>query len=214
MRKLALGIISIAVIKTAVAQPLSGRLDSVVISGNRIEEAYGRENRNIEVLDSRQIRALPVKSTNELLSYVAGVDLRQRGPVGTQADVSIDGSTFDQVLVLINGVKMSDPQTGHHMLNIPIPIGAIERIEIVRCPAARTYGVNALAGAINIVTKTPVQDEVFAQAYAGSSLKQDTATGETYYGWGAQASAAIAGNKHSHILSVAHDEGSGFRYNT
>ncbi len=214
MRKLALGIISIAAINTAVAQPLSGRLDSVVISGNRIEEAYGRQNRNIEVLDSRQIKALPVKSTNELLSYVAGVDLRQRGPIGTQADVSIDGSTFDQVLVLINGVKMSDLQTGHHMLNIPIPINAIERIEIVRGPAARTYGVNALAGAINIVTKTPVQDEVLAQAYAGSSLKQDTATGETYYGWGAQASAAIAAGKHSHILSLAHDEGRGFRYNT
>lgn len=196
------------------AQPLSSTLDSVMIRENRISESYSRQNRNIEIMDARQIKALPVKTVNELLSYVAGVDLRQRGPVGTQSDISIDGSTFDQVLVLVNGVKMSDPQTGHHVLNVPIPLSAIQQIEIIRGPAARTYGVNALAGAINIITKTPVNNEVFAQAYAGSSMKQDTATGETYFGWGAQASASIAAKKHAHILSVAHDEGNGYRYNT
>lgn len=198
---------------SATAQSVTS-LDSVIIRENRITEPYARQNRNIEVLDSKQIKALPVKSVNELLSYVAGVDLRQRGPVGSQSDVSIDGSTFDQVLVLINGVKMSDPQTGHHVMNVPIPLSAIDHIEIVRGPAARTYGVNALAGAINIVTKNPVNNEVFAQAYAGSSFKTDTATGETYMGWGAQASASLAGKNHSHILSVAHDEGNGYRYNT
>src|SRR5690606_12287921 len=116
-------------------------------------------------------------SVNELLSYVAGVDLRQRGPFGTQSDVSIDGSTFDQVLVLINGVKMSDPQTGHHLTNVPIPLSSIDHIEILRGPAARIYGVNALAGAINIITRVPAQTEVSAQVYTGSSFKTDTATG-------------------------------------
>lgn len=196
------------------AQSLTDSLDSVLVHENRIAEPYGRQNRNIEIINRRHIMALPVKSTNELLAYAAGVDLRQRGPSGTQADVSIDGSTFDQVLVLINGVKMSDPQTGHNMLNIPIPLAAIDHIEVVRGPAARTYGVNALAGAINIVTRVPVKDEVFVQAYTGSSLQQDTATGKTYIGWGAQASAAIAKEKQSHVLSVMHDEGSGYRHNT
>lgn len=216
MKKQLLAVLSLATIsfQNTHAQPLSSSLDSVVIKENRITEPYGKQNRNIEVLDNRQIMALPVKSVNELLSYVAGVDLRQRGPTGTQSDISIDGSTFDQVLVLVNGVKMSDPQTGHHAMNLPIPLSAIDHIEIVRGPAARTYGVNALAGAVNIVTKSPVKDEVFAQAYSGSSFKQDTATGKTYMGWGAQASAAIAGNNQSHILSVAHDEGNGYRHNT
>lgn len=198
----------------ALAQDMSGNIDSVIVQGDRITESYGRQNRNIQVLDNKQIMALPVKTANELLCYVAGVDLRQRGPVGTQTDISIDGSTFDQVLVLINGVKMSDPQTGHHVLNIPIPLAAIDHIEVVRGPAARTYGVNALAGAINIVTKKPVQNEVFAQAYSGSSFQQDTATGKTYMGWGAQASASIAGKSSSHMLSVGHDEGNGYRHNT
>lgn len=196
------------------AQTIANSIDSVIVQADRITEPYGRQNRNIEILDSKQILALPVKTANELLSYVAGVDLRQRGPNGTQSDVSIDGSTFDQVLVLINGVKMSDPQTGHHILNIPIPLSAIHHIEVVRGPAARTYGVNALAGAINIVTKTPVQNDVFAQVYTGSSFQQDTATGKTYMGWGAQAAASFAGKNTSHLLSIGHDRGNGYRYNT
>ncbi len=196
------------------AQTPTNALDTVIVSENRIREPYGKQHRNIEILDSKQIEALPVKSTNELLSYVAGVDLRQRGPSGSQADISIDGSTFDQVLVLVNGVKMSDPQTGHHTLNIPIPLSAIDHVEIVRGPAARTYGVNALAGAVNIVTKSPARNEIFAQAYSGSSFKKDTSTGETYFGWGAQAAASLAADKHAHILSVAHDRGNGYRYNT
>lgn len=196
----------------AVAQ--QNALDSVIIRENRLQTSWNAQNRNIHVMDAKQIAKLPVKSVNELLSYVAGVDLRQRGPFGTQSDVSIDGSTFDEVLVLINGVKMSDPQTGHHLLNVPIPLSSIDHIEILRGPAARTYGVNALAGAINIITRVPVQDEVSAKVYAGSSFKTDTATGDTYLGWGAQASAALAGKNQSHIFSIAHDEGNGYRYNT
>lgn len=214
MKKIVTGISFCLLMNIAQGQTLVSSVDSVVITGNRIKEAYGKQNRNIEILDSRQIRALPVKSATELLSYVAGVDLKQRGPTGTQADVSIDGSTFDQVLVLINGVKMSDPQTGHHLLNLPVPLAAIERIEILRGPAARTYGVNALAGAINIVTKVPVQDQVFAQVYAGSSLQTDTANDDTYYNLGAQASAALARKGHSHIFSAAYDKGNGYRHNT
>ncbi|HEY1030454.1 MAG TPA: TonB-dependent receptor [Flavipsychrobacter sp.] len=189
-------------------------MDSIIIRENRIQAPYGRQNRNIQVLDSKQIAALPVKSTNELLSYVAGVDLRQRGPNGTQADISIDGSTFDQVLILVNGVKMSDPQTGHHTLNLPIPLTSIDHIEVLRGPAAQVYGVNALTGAVNIVTHIPEQNTVSAQVYAGSSFKTDSATGDSYYGWGAQATASIAGKNQGHLLSVSHDEGTGYRYNT
>ncbi|MBN9483195.1 MAG: hypothetical protein BGO70_00750 [Bacteroidetes bacterium 43-93] len=196
------------------ASAKENQLDSVIIRQNRIQEPYGRQNRNIQLLDAKQIATLPVKSVNELLSYVAGVDLRQRGPSGTQADISIDGSSFDEVLVMVNGVKMSDPQTGHHMMNLPIPLSSIDHVEVLRGPAAMIYGVNALAGAVNIVTRTPVQNEVSAQVYAGSSFKSDSSNGDSYYGWGAQASASLAGKNQGHILSVGHDEGTGYRYNT
>lgn len=189
-------------------------LDSVIVKQNRFQLALTKQNKNIQIITAKEINALPVRSVNEILSYAAGVDLRQRGPLGTQSDVSIDGGTFDQTLVLVNGVKMSDPQTGHHLMNLPIPISAIDHIEILRGPAAYLYGVNALAGAINFVTKVPKQNEVSAQVYAGSSFKTDTATGDTYYGWGAQASASLGNEKQSNILSFAHDEGNGYRHNT
>src|SRR5688572_6910132 len=107
-------------------------IDSVVVKENRLQSLFRNQNRNIQILDKAQILMLPVRSTAELLSYVTGADLRQRGPWGAQADISIDGSTFDQVLVLVNGVKMSDPQTGHHTLNLPIPISSIDHIEVLR----------------------------------------------------------------------------------
>lgn len=207
-------IIGLGLVGSSLSSFAQQALDTVIIHENRIEASFGKQNRNMQVLDRKQIATMPVKSTAELLAYVAGADFRQRGPNGTQADISIDGSTFDQVLVLVNGVKMSDPQTGHHMMNLPIPISAIEQIEVLRGPAAMVYGVNALAGAINIVTRIPLQNEVSAQVYAGSNLQTDTASGDTYYGWGAQASASFAGKQQSHILSVAHDEGNGYRYNT
>jgi vitamin B12 transporter len=189
-------------------------LDSVVIHENRIETKLANRNRDIQVLTSRQIALLPVKSTAELLSYVAGADLRKRGPWGAQADISIDGSSFDQVLVLVNGVKMSDPQTGHHLMNLPIVLSAIDHIEVLRGPAARVYGINALAGVVNIITRIPTQNEVSAQVYTGSSFAEDTSTGEQYYSYGAQATAGIAAKNQSHQFSIGHDKGNGYRYNT
>lgn len=210
---LSLSIMLSAACFTASAQEKT-MLDSVIVHENRIQAPFGNQNRNIQIIDSKQISMLPVKSVNELLAYASGVDIRQRGVSGTQADISIDGSTFDQVLILLNGVKMSDPQTGHHMLNIPVPLSAIDHIEILRGPAARTYGLNALAGAVNIVTKQTKTNFAAVQLYAGSSLQTDSATGNTYYGWGAQATVGVGGKTQSHLISLAHDEGNGYQYNT
>lgn len=108
----------------------------------------------VQVITSADIQSMPSRTVSEILLYAAGIDLRQRGPNGVQADLQMQGSTFDQVLLLINGVKMSDPQTGHHQLNLSISPEIIERIEIVKGAAAHVYGVNALAGVVNIITKT------------------------------------------------------------
>ncbi len=204
----------VLIISSASVYAQKQEMDSVIIVENRIQALYGNHNSNIQILNKEQIAALPVKSVNELLTYVAGVDIRQRGPWGTQSDVSIDGSTSDQVLLLIDGVKVSDPQTGHNMLNIPIPIAAIDHIEVLRGPAARIYGVNALAGTINIITNNPKENRVFAQAYVGSSFTKDTSTGATFYNRGIQAAATLASENQSHTISFGQDQSNGYRYNT
>lgn len=189
-------------------------INEITIQENRLQIPFAKQNRNLTILDQSIIRTLPVKSVNELLTYVAGVDVRQRGPWGTQADISIDGGTFDQTLVMINGIKISDPQTGHNMMNIPVPLSAIERIEILKGPAARIYGVNALNGAINIITKKPTQTGVTANVYAGSSFNKDTSNGKLYGGYGVELTANLAGKNTQHILSVSRQQTSGYRYNT
>src|SRR5690554_309357 len=145
-------------------------LHEVLVTENRMLIPFNRLNRNVQLLGREQIEALPARSINELLSYATGVDIRQRGPFGTQADLSIDGGTFEQTLVLVNGMKILDPQTGHNSLNLPIPTDAIERIEIIRGPAARIYGINSLTGAINIVTKKPESDGLATHLFGGSSF--------------------------------------------
>ncbi|MBS1616697.1 MAG: TonB-dependent receptor [Bacteroidetes bacterium] len=203
----------ISLIVPAKAQ-MNANLDSVIVHENRFSASLSRQNNSIQILSREEIAALPVHSVTELLAYVSGVDLRQRGPWGTQADLSIYGSNFDQVLVLLNGVKMSDPQTGHHLLNLPLPLSAIDHIEVLRGAAARKYGVNALAGAINIITQIPAASGLQAQAYAGSSLMTDSSNGETFYNWGAQATATFQTKNMAQMLSLDQNRGNGFRYNT
>jgi len=203
--------------RMAVGQPDSTAvsLNEVVITENRLQLPFVRQNRNIQVIDRRQIEALPARSVNELLSHVAGVDLRQRGPFGIQADVAIDGGSFEQTLVLVNGIKVLDAQTGHNTLNLPIPADAIERIEIIRGPAARIYGINSLTGAINIVTRTPTASGLHAHAYAGSGFKQDTVgSGKRFHGRGIQLGGSIVKNLNHHSLYGSHESGNGYRYNT
>lgn len=189
-------------------------LNEITIQGNRIQIPFSKQNRNITIIDQAIISSLPVKSVNEILFYVAGIDVRQRGPWGTQADIRIDGGTFDQTLVLINGVKITDPQTGHNMMNIPVSLNAISRIEVLKGAAARVYGINALNGAINIITKQPSIDALDVHLYAGSSFQKDTSNQKLYGGLGLDVAASFAGDKVNHLISVSHAQSSGYRYNT
>ncbi len=192
------------------------RVEEIVIQENRLQIPFNQTARNIQVVTKDEIARLPVKSINELLSYIGGVDLRQRGPMGTQADVSIDGGSFEQTMVLLNGVKLLDAQTAHNMLNIPVPLEAIERIEVLKGPAARIYGVNALTGAINIVTKQSSSSFISVNTYAGSSFeKKEAGDGKGFYaGGGIQLTGNFGTEKQSHLLSISKDAYNGQRYNT
>lgn len=189
-------------------------LSEVMVQENRIQLPFSKQNRNVWIIDREKIKSLPARSVSELLSYVSGVDVRQRGPGGSQADISIDGGTFDQTLVLINGVKVSDPQSGHNMMNLPITMDDIDHIEVLRGSASRIYGINALTGAINIVMRNAQKTGVTANLFSGSSFKKDEVSGNTYANYGVHASGSLALKGSSHLISAGQEAGNGYRYNT
>jgi iron complex outermembrane receptor protein len=137
-------------------------LEEVIISAQRAPIIYSQLSRLVSTIDEDEIKLMPVSGVDELLENFSGIDVRQRGANGIQSDISIRGGSFDQNLILLNGVNISDPQTGHHSLNLPIELNTIERIEILEGPGSRVFGPNAFSGAINIITNQ--SDENYTKA--------------------------------------------------
>jgi len=139
-----------------------------VVSSPRIELPFSENSRTIQVISKEEIIESPANNVAELLQKVAGIDIRRRGVSGMQADLYIRGGGFDQTLLLIDGIKVEDAQTGHHTMNMALPIEVIERIEIIKGSASRIYGQNAFTGAINIITSKSIENIVSLNIESGS----------------------------------------------
>ncbi|MFT6700060.1 MAG: vitamin B12 transporter [Porticoccaceae bacterium] len=157
-------------------------LDTIVIKSTRIDLPFKENSRTIDVITAKDIKNSAATNVADLLQQVAGVDIRRRGTAGSQADLHIRGGGFDQTLLLIDGIKMDDSQTGHHTMNAALPIEVIERIEIIKGPAARVFGQNAFTGAINIVTKKKLSNTLSANIETGSfgQLNGSVTVGEEF----------------------------------
>ena len=129
-------------------------MDTLNIPAVNIPKTISMTGRNVSVITAKDIRLLPVTTTDELLRYLPGIEVQSRNGFGAQSDISMRGSTYQQVIVVIDGMRMNTPLTAHFNANIPIAPSEIARIEVLRGPAAAVYGPDAVGGVINIVTKT------------------------------------------------------------
>ncbi len=178
-------------------------LDSVIVTANRAPSNFSEIGRSITIISQKEIELLPTNNIQDLLELTSGIDVKQRGPEGVQADISIRGGSFEQTLILIDGIKLTDPQTGHHNMNLPISFSQVERIEILKGQGSQTYGANAFSGVVNIITKK----------MAVNNLNFDLSGGENkYYNMGINGSLKL-GNSNHH-LSVNKSKSDGYRYNT
>lgn len=128
-------------------------LDTLVVTASALPHSLGESFRSVAVISRDEIAVSPAASLAELLAMTPGVDVQRRGAAGVQADIGIRGASFEQTLVLLNGVPLRDPQTNHHKLNLPVPLSQIERIEIVRGPGGVNHGGFATGGLVNIITR-------------------------------------------------------------
>ena len=143
-------------------------LSAAEVTGTRAPLPADKAVRLVQVLDRQAIQASSAQSVNDLLKQVAGIDVRQRGAFGIQTDISVNGGTEDQLTVLLNGINISNPHTGHLTFDLPVNIDDIERIEVIEGGSSRVYGCQAFSGAINIVTRTDNDNHLQAHAYGGS----------------------------------------------
>ncbi len=135
-------------------QQAENLLDPVTVSASLTQLNASKTGRNISSIKGSYFSSLPIHSIDELLKYIPGVEVQMRGPGGSQADIVIRGGTFQQVLVLLDGLRLNDPNTGHFNGNIPISPGEIERIEVLKGAASAIYGTDAVGGVVHIITKT------------------------------------------------------------
>jgi len=142
---------AIALFNTAFAQvPV---LEPVLISSSAQQKRIRETGRNISVLTNDDIKNIPANSLDELLRFVPGIEVQQRGPQGSQSDLIIRGGTFQQVLVVIDGMRANEPLTGHFNAYIPIHPEEIERIEVIKGAAAAIFGPDAVGGVVHVITK-------------------------------------------------------------
>ncbi|HEY4481802.1 MAG TPA: TonB-dependent receptor [Candidatus Brocadiaceae bacterium] len=139
---------------TANSQETSTTLDPVSVSASLTPMTTSKTGRNIVVIKGEKFSNLPVHSIDELLRYVPGVEVQARGPMGSQSDIVLRGGTFQQVLIILDGIRLNDPNTGHFNSYIPISPAEIDRIEILKGASSAIYGSEAVGGVINIITKT------------------------------------------------------------
>lgn len=179
------------------------KLDEIIIQENRIQIPFSKQSRNITLIDRPQLETTPARSLQEILSFVPGVDVRQRGVSGVQADIGIRGGSFEQTLMLLNGIKLTDPQTGHHMMNIPVPLVNIDRVEVLKGPASRIFGQNAFAGAVNVITQLSEIRNLRVQGYAGDFGMK-----------GVNFAGSLPVGNYRQNLAISYDDSDGYQYNS
>ncbi len=184
-------------------------LGNLEVTGSLAPLATGQGVRLVSVLTHDAIQSVPIQSINDLLKMVASVDVRQRGPIGAQTDVSIRGGTQEQIAILLNGINICDPQTGHNTLDLPCDVSDIMRIEVLEGPAGRIYGTSSLLGAINIVTYPGTRNE---EAGTGNVKARMEGGSFGYFSSAASISSNLVPSSSSnhHALSASYTRSDGY----
>lgn len=179
------------------------QLGEVTVTSSRIAMPIAQTPKLVTIITKEDIQKAQATSILDLLTHSANIDVLQRSPHGAQADISLRGGSFDQTAILIDGVNITNAQTGHYSFDFPVNLSDIERIEVLLGPSALIYGSNAFSGGINIITKKKVDEKAVINVSSGMhNLKFIEARG------------AVKTGIVNHSLSVSNSSSDGFIRNT
>ncbi len=174
--------------------------ERVIVTANAYPVPFENLSRTVTVFTRDDISNLPAYSIADVLAQAVSADVRPRSPFGLQADISLRGSAFSQVLMLVDGMRINDSQTGHHNSDFPVQLQDIERIEVLRGPGSSIYGADAFGGIINIITRRHVE-----RAHAAISGGQNGFVEGSF-------SAGFHMGKFEQSISASGNRSSGFQY--
>ena len=192
-----------ALVVAAAALPAAAQdsyRQTVVVTAAATPVELASITRTLDVISREEIALLPVHSVADVLRLIGAVDVRARGIRGVQSDFAVRGASFGQMLVLVDGVRLNDAQSGHHNGDIPVPLEAVERIEVLRGPGSSLFGADAFGGTVNIITR-----RASGPAVIGVS-------GGSFGGAGAAGYAGTDRGSWSQTISASVDRSSGFMY--
>lgn len=127
---------------------------SITVTTNIEPLPLAESDRSVNLINPRD-QPLVSNSVVDLLRQDSSLNLQARAPNGVQADLSLRGTTFEQSLILLNGLRINDPETGHLNLDIPVPLDAVTRIDILHGSGSTFYGSDAIGEAVNLLTQSP-----------------------------------------------------------
>jgi vitamin B12 transporter len=156
------------------------RLGTIVVTPSRIEGPGAAQGRSVRVMEKGELFGYGQEAIADAIDSISGTDIRRRGPEGVQADICIRGTTFEQNTILIDGIKINDPQTGHFDMDLPVTVADVDRVEILKGPASSLYGPNAFGGVINIITRKASGEELAVDGVGGSYDYYRTSLAATY----------------------------------
>ena len=203
MKKVIISVLVVSLVSQYSAQEKESAIPEVTVKGKFFELPVKKITENMTIVSKSEIENSPAKSVEELLAEFTGFDIRRRGGNGVQADISLRGSSFEQVLILVNGVRMNDSQTGHNSMSLPFDLASVEKIELIKGPAARRFGQNAYAGVVNIITKTSAEERVVVSASGGDYKTYSLGLGANF-----------GTEKFSNFIQASSTSSEGYRYNT
>jgi vitamin B12 transporter len=140
---------------------------TVTVLGSAAPISLGESARTVVVLDTQQ-HPLAFQDVEDYLRTDASVDIQQRAPAGVLSDISVRGASFEQTLVLLNGLRMDSAETSHFNLDLPVPLGALGSIDVLHGAGSTLYGSDAIGGVVDFTTWKPEADTLRLRAGTGS----------------------------------------------